>query len=224
MLMASTKKKKLATSEITQLLHDVHTYNINFHTREIFLHGNISESADEDPGVDYRMAASFLKNLTVLEQLGWSKIVVRMHSVGGSWSDGMGIYNAIQAAKSNIVIVAYAQASSMSGVVLQSADSRILMPDTHFMLHYGSMEVGGTSQAVDAAVKYNNEANDRMLEIFSNRCLEGPFFRRKRWGIKRVADYIDHEMKTKGDWYLSAEEAVDLGFADGILGVGDCKL
>jgi len=69
--MASAKKK-LTHSDVTQLLHDVHTYNINVHTREIFLHGNISEMAEYDPGVDYRMATTFLKNLTVLEQLGWS--------------------------------------------------------------------------------------------------------------------------------------------------------
>jgi len=147
-----------------------------------------------------------------------------MHSVGGEWSDGMGIFDAIQNAKSNTVIISYAQASSMSGVILQAADTRILMPDTHFMLHYGSIEVGGTSQAVDAAVRENNAENRRMLEIFANRCLEGPFFRRKRWGIKRVTDYIDHEMKTRGDWYLTAQEAVDLGFADGVMGVGDCKI
>jgi len=222
--MARSTKKKLPQPDITQLLHDIHSYNVNVHTREIFLHGNISDSAEEDPGIDYRMAVVFLKNLTVLEQLGWSKVVVRMHSVGGEWPDGMGIYNAIQNAKSNIAIVAYAQASSMSGVILQSADQRVLMPDTHFMLHYGSIEVDGTSQSVDAAVKQNNEDNRRMLEIFSERALEGPFFRKKRWGIKRVTDYIDHEMKTRGDWYLTAEDAVQLGFADGILGENDYKI
>ena len=211
-------KKPIPQAEITQLLHDIHSLNINTRTREIFLNGYVADDYDEDPGVDYRSTSTFLKNLNFLETLGWSKIVVHMQITGGDWSSGMAMFNAIQAAKSMVTVIAYAQASSMSGVILQAADNRILMPDTHFMLHYGSLVVDGTSQAVLAAVDQNEHDNKRMLEIFSERAAEGPHFRAKRWGVKRVADYIDNEMRQKGDWYLSAAEAVEFGFADGVIG------
>jgi len=211
-------KKQIPPLEISQLLNDVHGLNINVQTREIFLMGYAGDAQEEDPGVDYRSTGTFLKNLHFLETLGRSKIVVHMQITGGEWSYGMGIYNALQSAKSSITIVAYAHATSMSGVILQAADNRILMPDTHFMLHYGSIGLDSTSQAVKAAVDQNERDNQRMLEIFAERGAEGPHFRAKRWGVKRVSDYIDHEMRQKGDWYLSATEAVEFGFADGVLG------
>jgi len=211
-------KKQIPQSEVSQLINDVHGLNINARTRELFLMGYAGDSQEEDPGVDYRSAGTFLKNLHILETLGRSKIIVHMQITGGEWSYGMGIYNAIQAAKSSVTIVAYAHATSMSGVILQAADNRILMPDTHFMLHYGSLGIESTSQAVLACVEQNERDNKRMLEIFAERAVEGPHFRAKRWGVKRVSDYIDHEMRQKGDWYLSATEAVEYGFADGVLG------
>ena len=55
-------------SELEQLLCDLHSHNINHHTREIFLHSSLSPLSDDDePGVEYRMAVRFIKNLYVLE-------------------------------------------------------------------------------------------------------------------------------------------------------------
>ncbi len=48
-----------------------------------------------------------------------------MHSVGGSWNDGMAIFDAIQLSKSYVTIISYGQAESMSSVILQAADKRV---------------------------------------------------------------------------------------------------
>jgi ATP-dependent Clp protease, protease subunit len=217
-------KKKLTHSELTQLLHDVHNYGVNIHSREIFLSGYEGDSQEADPGVDYRSAATFLRNFSMLENLGRSKIVIHMQIDGGCWSNGLAVFDAIRAAKSQTTILAYAQASSMSGVVFQAADHRIMMPNTHFMLHYGSIGFESTSQAASEAVRFNDKECVKMLRIFAERAVAGPWFRSKRWGIKRVSEYLDREMRDKGDWYLSAEEAIEMGLADCILGVGGCKI
>lgn len=222
--MPRKSKKKLTNSDITQLLHDIHNYGINIHSREIFISGCGGDSLEEDPGVDYRSAATFLRNLNVLENVGRSKIVIHMQICGGCWENGLAVYDAIQAAKSQITILAYAQASSMSGVILQAAANRILMPNTHFMLHYGSIGFDGTSQAASEVARFNDKECQKMLRIFAERSVNGPWFRSKRWGIKRVSEYLDREMRDKGDWYLPAEDAVEMGFADCILGVDGCKL
>ena len=66
--MATTKNSLRKKSEIEQLLSDVHSHNINHYTRELFLHSSLSPlSDDSEPGVDYRMAVRFNKNLSVLE-------------------------------------------------------------------------------------------------------------------------------------------------------------
>jgi ATP-dependent protease ClpP protease subunit len=150
--------------------------------------------------------------------LGRSKITLHMQIDGGCWQNGLAMFDAIRLAKSQTTILAYAQASSMSGVILQAADKRIMMPNTHFMLHYGSMSAGGTAQAASEAVRFNDRENEKMLNIFAERAIEGNFFKSKRWGVKRVTEYLDREMKARSDWYLTAEEAVEMGFADGIYG------
>ncbi len=213
-------RKKLTTADITQLISDVHSHNLNYHTREIFLTGYSGDVFEDEPGIEYRAANTFIRNLHILEQLGWSKITVHMHIDGGSWAAGLAMFDAIQATKSQIHMIAYGQASSMSGVLLQAADKRILTPNTHFMLHHGSTGVadGTTSQAASEAIKFNDRECERMVHIFSERAVEGKFFRSRRWGIKRVAEYLDTEMKLRGDWYLTAEEAVDMGLADCVYG------
>ena len=212
-----TGKDKLTDQQAMQLVAQVHDYGINIRTREIFLTGYMGDY-DGDPGTDYRSSQVFLKNLYLLEMLGRSKITVRMQLTGGDWPAGMAIFDAIRAAKSHIVIVSYAQASSMSGVILQAGDERIMMPDTHFMLHHGYVGVDTTSMAASEAIKFNDHECERMLEIFAEKCIDGPYFKSRRWGTKKVAEYLDNEIRMRGDWFLPAEEAIVMGFADRIFG------
>lgn len=210
--MSDTSKK---LGEIPQLISDIHSHQINHHTRELYIHG---QYASEEPGVDYRMATTFVKNLHVLEHQGKKNILVHMHTIGGEWPDGMGMYDAIRHATSSVTILAYAQASSMSGVLLQAADKRVMMPNTHFLIHHGSISIESTSEAVEEYVVQNKKDMHRMLELFAMRAKNGEYFSERRYGIKRIMGWIDQKIRHKNDWYLSSEEAVYYGFADGILG------
>lgn len=174
--------------------------------------------ADEEPGVDYRMATSFVKNLHILSLQSSQNILVHMHTIGGNWSDGMAIFNSIRLAKAPIVIIGYAQASSMSGIVFQAADKRVLMPDCEIMIHHGSIMVEDTTMAAKSAVDQNEKNCRRMLEIFAERAIFGKYFKDRKYSLKRTMTFIDQRIKQSGDWYLSPEEAVYYGFADGILG------
>ena len=81
------------------LLYDLHNYGANIDTREIFLH-NYYSSDDDNPGVEYKMSNNFLKNIRALEIKSDRPIVIHMQSVGGEWSDGMAIYDAISMSRS----------------------------------------------------------------------------------------------------------------------------
>jgi ATP-dependent protease ClpP protease subunit len=208
-------RSKRKQDDLPQLVSDVHSYNINYQTREIYLHGRY---ADEEPGVDYRMATTFVKNLHILSEQDKKNILVHMHTIGGEWGDGMAMFWAIRFAKSVVNMIAYAQASSMSGILLQAADKRILMPDCDFMIHHGSISLDDNSMAVKSAVDNNERLCKRMLQIFAERAIMGRYFQERDYSLAKVRSYLDRKIKDKSDWYLSPNEAVDFGFADGVLG------
>jgi ATP-dependent protease ClpP protease subunit len=201
---------------VEQLISEIHNHHINNLNREIYLHGYID--ADEEPGVDYRMATSFIKNLHILGRQNNQNILVHMHTIGGNWSDGMAIFNSIQFSKASITIIGYAQASSMSGIVFQAADKRVLMPDCDIMIHHGSIALDDNTMAVKSAVDQNERFCKRMLEIFARKAINGRYFKERKYSIKRTMTFIDQKIKQAGDWYIPPDEAIYYGFADGILG------
>lgn len=216
----------MAKQSKESVLADLHNHNVNLVTREIYLHSNHSKDDDGgEPGVDYRQATTFIKNLQFLDQPPNKPILIHLHSTGGCWDNGMAMYNAIQFCESQVTILAYSQASSMSGIILQSAfPNRGMMPDCHFMLHYGYIGFNATSsQAAREAVLNNEKGCKRMLNIFASNAIHGEFFKNKKSStLKSVASYIDKKMKEKTDWYLDAEESVYYGFADFVVGSKDC--
>tara|TARA_B100001778_G_scaffold18086_1_gene13586 strand:+ start:3789 stop:4436 length:648 start_codon:yes stop_codon:yes gene_type:complete len=201
------------------LLYDLHNYGANVDTREIFLHNYYTSDGDENPGVEYKMSNTFLKNIRALEIKSDKQITIHMQSVGGEWSDGMAIYDAIVMSKCYITIIAYGQAESMSSIILQAADRRLMTPNTYFMSHYGSTAAGGEYQSVQNWVKYEKRICDIMLDIYSASCIGGEFFKEK-YGHSpdqdKVKTFLTRKLKS-GDWYLNAEDAVYYGFADEII-------
>lgn len=199
-------------------LHDIHNYCVNTKTREIFLHNHYGLS-EENPGVEYRMSNTFIKNVRTLDNDNNKPILIHMHSIGGEWSDGMAIYDSIQMSRSNICIVAYGQVESMSSIILQAADQRIITPNTYFMSHNGSTSVAGSYNDVQNWVKYEKHLNQIMIEIYASRCIKGKFFKENynKPTLQLVKNYLSKQL-LNGDWYINAEEAVYYGFADGVLG------
>ena len=200
------------------LLYDLHNYGANTDRREIFLHNYYSSDENENPGVEYKMSNTFLKNIRALETKSTNPITIHMHSVGGEWSDGMAIYDAICMSKSFVTIIAYGQAESMSSIIFQAADRRLITPNTYFMAHYGSTDAGGEYLSVQNWVKYEKHICDVMMDIYTQSCISGKFFKEK-YGNKpdqdKVKTYLTRKLKS-GDWYITAEDAVYYGFADEI--------
>lgn len=207
-------------SELEQLITDAHGHNINYHNREIYLHSSYwDDESGSEAGVEYRMATTFIKNLHILSNQSSTSILVHMHSVGGEWNDGMAVFNSIRFAAAPITIISYSQASSMTGIILQSADRRLMTPDCEFMIHHGSIGISATSPAVKSAIDVNERNCKRMLQIFARRAVKSSkFFKEKKYTEEKIVAFIDRKLKDKTDWYLTAEEAVYYGFADAILG------
>lgn len=202
-----------------ELLKDFHDYGANISSREIFLHNIYHSEDNQNPGVEYRMSNTFLKNLRALELKSDQPITIHMQSIGGEWSDGMAIYDAISMCRSYVTIIAYAQASSMSSIILQAADYRVMTPNSHFMSHYGSSDINTDYLSAMNQANYERDICDIMFNIYASRCVNGKFFYEKygkKPSEKQVKQYLIRKLKS-GDWYLNAEESVYYGFADAVL-------
>ena len=198
------------------ILNDFHDYSACVKNRELFLHNYYPEH-DGNQGVEYKMGNIFIKNLRALNITSNKNILIHLYSIGGEWNDAMAIYDAVQFSSSYITMLSYGQTESASTIILQAAGTRVLMPNSYFMVHYGSSGYYGQYQNVQNWNKYEKYICDIMMTIYAQRCVEGEFFKSKKYTVDKVKKYLYNKFKS-GDWYLSAEEAVHYGFADGVLG------
>lgn len=194
----------------------IHNYNIDIVNREIYLHSYLDSSEEE--GVNYKSAIIFEKNLRHLNMISLEPILVHMHLPGGDWQDCLGIYDSIKYSKARVAILAYAKVESSSSVLFQAADLRILMPNTNFLIHYGSISLDNEHKAALSTVQWSEKESEKMIDIFTERCMSSKICKEKNWKKMIAKKHIVSQLATKRDWILSADEAVDYGFADGVLG------
>ena len=196
------------------MIESIHSHNIDEENRIIYLHGDLS--SDTDPGIDNRCSVKFIKNINYLNAINSEPIEVQMNCIGGEWAAGMGIYDAISHSPSTVVAVAYSQLESMSGVVFQAADVRIMSKNSYFMLHYGNTGYHGEYRNVHNYLDFErNNLTPIMIDIYANCILKGSMSQKlktKKSALKFIEDKL-----SQGDWYLTAKEAVELGFADRII-------
>ena len=215
--MATTEPARRDDGRDEQL-SDAHIHLISIATREIYVHSFYSSEDNEEPGVEYRMATTFVKNLHLLERQSKKPIVVHMHTVGGEWADGMAMYDAIRLSPCPITVIAYAHARSMSSIIIQAADKRVMMPHADFMIHYGMIALEEVSHAAKSSIDWNERASKEMLEIYCAGCMKGHYFTERGLSKRQVLNFLDKKMRYYVDWWMGADEAVDYGFIDGIMG------
>ena len=165
------------------IISDVNSYGLDVKNRELFLHSYIANS-DEDPGVDYKMASMFYKNIRILDNLSKDPILIHMHSIGGDWNDGMTIYDSIHLCQSHVTIVAYGQAESMSSIILQAADNRVMTPNSYFMCHFGSSGYSGNYLDVQKGAAFEKRMTEKMLDIYTDVCIKGKYFKEQYTNIR----------------------------------------
>lgn len=112
-------------------------------TRTLYV-GTMTASEGESQGVDWAMAERTVKNLHMLESLapnGDQPINIILNTEGGTWEDGMAIFDAIRKCKNHVTITVSGRAYSMGSIILQAADDRLMDENSTFMMHIGSWGV-----------------------------------------------------------------------------------
>jgi len=198
-------------------LEEIHLFNVDQDSREIFLHSNY----EEDDEVSFSLAAKFIKNLHYLDSLNSRPIIIHLQcAVGGDTVYGLSVFDAIKASHSQISMLVYGAAASMSSIILQAADKRVLFPNSHLMIHDGFLGFDGTPKSSEQFIKWSKETHAVILDVFAEKCIKGPQFKGK--SIAQVKNYINSKLKELQDWYINANDAVHLGLADAIFGTEGC--
>jgi ATP-dependent protease ClpP protease subunit len=200
---------KLTKSQRSELINDVHNFGIDFEGREIFVGGN---DIDE---INHVLSSIFIINLRLLDRTE-GNILIHLNTNGGDYCYGMSMYDTIKSCQNNIITLSYAQSCSMSSIIPQAADLRIIMPNTYFMIHEGQLVLDGTSKTIKSFIEFNKQLSASALDIYTERCIVGEKF--KNWKSDRIKSFIKKQMNNFEEWYLTSRQSVEYGFMDAILG------
>lgn len=198
----------------------IHLTGLDIENRIIYLNGeDLVENSE--PGVDYRMSSKFIKNINMLSNKhGVSDpITIHMNTIGGEWSYGMAIYDAIKSFNGKVTIIAHSWARSMSSIILQAAScrERKITKNSAFMVHFGTAEESGHYLSVKSSMEYQEKTEEIMLSIYAGRCKRGEFFMKNRFSETDTYNYILSQIEKKSDWWMTSQEALYYGFVDEII-------
>jgi ATP-dependent Clp protease, protease subunit len=193
--------KKLTTAEIgimnEQSLASTLSTGLDYESRTIYLFGEINGDSA------YRF-------ITAINQLDREDEAIRvvMSSGGGSVHEGYAIYDAIKMSENLVVVDCMGSCMSMAALILQAADIRRMTPEARFMVHNGHVEFG-QAMATETMASMGAEmslGNNRYAQILSSR---------SGLSLAQVKKMCSAET------YLSAQETVEMGFADFVLNYED---
>jgi ATP-dependent protease ClpP protease subunit len=160
------------------------------------------------------MTNRFIRNLNILIRKSQDPILIHMKTNGGDWQEGMAIYDAIISCPNNVCILSYTHARSMSSIIFQAADKRVMMPHSMFMFHDGTMGYEGTSKQFLIEADELKKSLDIMLDIYIDSMKQSG--KMMKLGRDKIKAWLKNQMNKKEDVYLNAQQAIDHGFADEI--------
>jgi ATP-dependent protease ClpP protease subunit len=136
--------------------------NLDVDNRVIYMGSVKSTSDDVETGTDNFMAEYFIKGMHVLESKNKNPITIIMNNPGGDYFHGLAIYDAIKYSSCHCTIKVYGHAMSMGSIIFQAADTRIMMPNSRFMIHYG---YDGRNDHVKTVEKWADEGKRLSYEM-----------------------------------------------------------
>lgn len=156
--------------------------------------------------VDTETSEKIVEQLLKLDTIKSKKdIVFYINSPGGTVSDGMAIYDAMQLVKSDIKTVCLGRCSSMAAILLSGGTKgkRYITPHSEVMIHEVSTYNCGKIGDVKISYEHSNALNERIIKILAN-------------NTGKDIDQIRQDIQQKDKWF-NAEEALEYGLIDKIL-------
>jgi len=147
-----------------------------------------------------------MKNLTHWSRLNpQCDIEIIFSSPGGSIIDGFELFDFLQELRAkghHITTGTLGMAASMAGILLQAGDTRWVGGQAWVMIHRAAFGAFGKTFEIEDEVEFVKRIEERILDIFTIRS------RLTKQKIKRNWD--------RKDWWISADEALELKLVDEI--------
>jgi ATP-dependent Clp protease protease subunit len=138
-------------------------------------------------------------------------IIMYINSPGGSVTDGLAIADTMQMISNDVVTVCVGMAASMGALLLTmgTKGKRFALPHSEIMIHQPLISGGGLSgqmSDIEIAAKHGMRTKQRINQIIAHTTGKS---------LKQV------EKDTDRDNYLTAEQAVEYGLIDKVIGAYD---
>ena len=207
---------KRTQNQQSQLLSDIHHFNINYDTRELFL--GFRDDDEEAQYVTPKMTSLLLKNLRWLNSVSKDPILIHMSSPGGYVADSFTIYEAVKNSTAHVTMVGYGEIMSAAVLIMLAADTRLLTKTSSFMVHGSNSGFEGGANHLQSSLEEVKRLEKVTYELYADKCKDGPFFKERNYTASKTRLYLIDRINKKHDWYLTPEEAKYYGFIDGVIG------
>jgi len=123
--------------------------------------------------------------------------------IGGDVSEGFRLISAIELSKTPVYTVNMGQCSSMAFLIFIAGHKRLSMPYSTFLMHDGFMYADGSTDKVIDQVEFESRQREYLIKPF---VLEHSKMTSEKYDIVKGKDFL-----------MTAEDALEYGFTDGII-------
>ena len=137
--------------------------------------------------------------IKALEQVKTDKLVVRINSPGGDVFEGFAIYEALKGFEGHVEVRVDSLAASAASFIAMAGDEIVMGEAAYLMIHDPWSGVIGTAEDMRAEASLLEKITGTIAELYAN---------------KSSSDLKDIKKLMRAETWMTADEAVDLGFAD----------
>lgn len=171
-------------------------------SRVVLLHGDVTED----------LAREFMEALLdLVGQDPLKEIIVYIDTYGGSPYSMFAMHDMMRHISCPIHTVGIGKIMSAGVLLLAAGDVRSIMPNAAVMLHQVSSGMHGKTSGLDVELTHLKDIQDRTYKLYAK-------YTGKQY--EEIKTYLSDPH----DMYMTADEAVRFGLADGIVGFNKDKL
>lgn len=164
-------------------------------TATILLYGDVGDGEKVESS---RVVSELLAVSTTYQH-----IAVRINSRGGDVFEGMAIYNALKQTEGDVTIYVDGLAASIAAVIALCGKPLYMSPYAKLMLHNVSGGTYGNAEELRQVASQMEALQGNLAEMIAQRC-----------GM--TADEVKARYMDGSDHWIDAEDAVEMGLADGL--------
>ena len=131
-------------------------------------------------------------------------IQILLSTYGGCVYDGLSLYDAVKNSNTEVDITCFGKIMSMGIIILLSSKTRKAYRNTTFMIHEGSSGFIGKVADMEESVEESKRLREVIFDIIE-----------KETKIPKAK--LDEVRKSRMDWFLTAEEALEYGLITEII-------